>query len=216
MQAGSEVSALLGRMPSAVGYQPTLATEMGALEERITSTHKGSITSVQAVYVPADDYTDPAVATTFAISTRRPRCRGRSRSSASIRPSIRWRRPRAFSIRRSSATSITASRAACKKRCSATRICKTSSRFSASKNSRKTTSASSAARAALQRFFSQPFFVAEQFTGRAGKYVKLADTIASFKEVLDGKLDHLPEQAFYMAGGIDEVKENAEKMGAKV
>ena len=148
MQAGSEVSALMGRMPSAVGYQPTLGTEMGVLEERITSTRKGSITSVQAVYVPADDYTDPAVATTFASSRRDDRALAPDLGARHLsgRRSARLDR-RAFSIRRSSATSTIASLAACKRRCSATKTCKTSSRSSASKSSPKTTKSSVGARA---------------------------------------------------------------------
>ena len=131
-QAGSEVSALLGRIPSAVGYQPTLATEMGVLQERITSTKKGSITSVQAIYVPADDLTDPAPATTFAhLDATTVLSRARSPSSASIRPSIRSTRPRAFSTRRLSATSTTRSRATCSASCRPTSRCRTSSPSSA-------------------------------------------------------------------------------------
>ena len=216
MQAGSEVSALLGRMPSAVGYQPSLATEMGALEERITSTRKGSITSVQAVYVPADDYTDPAVATTFghldattalsrAISERGiyPAVDPLASSSRILDPNIVG--PEHYRVARG--------------------VQETLQRYKDLQDiiailgvdelSDDDKAAVGRARR-LERLFSQPFFVAEQFTGREGKYVKIEDTIAAFAEVLDGKLDHLPEQAFYMAGGIDEVKANAEKMGTKV
>jgi F-type H+-transporting ATPase subunit beta len=216
MQAGSEVSALLGRMPSAVGYQPSLATEMGALEERITSTRKGSITSVQAVYVPADDYTDPAVATTFghldattalsrAISERGiyPAVDPLASSSRILDPNIVG--PEHYRVARG--------------------VQETLQRYKDLQDiiailgvdelSDDDKAAVGRARR-LERLFSQPFFVAEQFTGRPGKYVKIEDTIAAFAEVLDGKLDHLPEQAFYMAGGIDEVKANAEKLGATV
>src|SRR3989440_224197 len=145
-QAGSEVSALLGRMPSAVGYQPTLATEMGQLQERITSTQKGSITSVQAIYVPADDLTDPAPANTFAHLD----------------------------------SSVVVTRA------------------------RK-----------VQRFLSQPNFVAEQFTGTPGEYVKLEDTIRGFREIIEGKHDELPEQAFYMVGPIEGAVEKAKRIGGE-
>ncbi len=216
MQAGSEVSALLGRMPSAVGYQPSLATEMGALEERITSTRQGSITSVQAVYVPADDYTDPAVATTFGhldattalsrgISERGiyPAVDPLASSSRILDPNIVG--PEHYRVARG--------------------VQETLQRYKDLQDiiailgvdelSDDDRAAVGRARR-LERLFSQPFFVAEQFTGREGKYVKLEDTIASFAEVLDGKLDHLPEQSFYMAGGIDEVKANAEKLGATV
>ena len=214
MQAGSEVSALLGRMPSAVGYQPSLATEMGRLEERITSTRKGSITSVQAVYVPADDYTDPAVATTFghldattalsrAISERGiyPAVDPLGSSSRILDPNIVG--PEHYRVARG--------------------VQETLQRYKDLQDiiailgveelSDDDKVIVGRARR-LERLFSQPFFVAEQFTGREGKYVKLEDTIASFAEVLDGKLDTLPEQAFYMVGGIDEVKANAEKMSA--
>jgi F-type H+-transporting ATPase subunit beta len=216
MQAGSEVSALLGRMPSAVGYQPSLGTEMGLLEERITSTRKGSITSVQAVYVPADDYTDPAVATTFghldattALSRQiselgiYPAVDPLASSSRILDPQIVG--PEHYRVARG--------------------VQETLQRYKDLQDiiailgveelSDDDKQIVGRARR-LQRLFSQPFFVAEQFTGRPGAYVKLEDTIGAFAEVLDGKLDHLPEQAFYMAGGIDEVKSNAEKMGTKV
>ena len=216
LQAGSEVSALMGRMPSAVGYQPTLSTDMGALEERITSTRKGSITSVQAVYVPADDYTDPAVATTFAHLDATTAL-SRPISELGIYPAVD---PLASSSRILDPQIIGDDHYAV-----ARGVQETLQRYrdlqdiiailGVEELSEEDKIAVGRARR-IQRFFSQPFFVAEQFTGRAGKYVKLSDTIASFKEVLDGKVDHLPESAFFYAGGIDEVKENADKMGAKV
>ncbi len=214
MQAGSEVSALMGRMPSAVGYQPTLFTEMGALEERITSTHKGSITSVQAVYVPADDYTDPAVATTFGHLDATTAL-SRPISELGIYPAVD---PLASSSRILDPQIIGDDHYRV-----ARGVQETLQRYrdlqdiiailGVEELSEDDKIVVGRARR-MQRLFSQPFFVAEQFTGRPGKYVKLEDTIASFKEVLDGKLDDLPEQAFYMAGGIDEVKANAEKLSA--
>ncbi len=214
MQAGSEVSALMGRMPSAVGYQPTLFTEMGALEERITSTHKGSITSVQAVYVPADDYTDPAVATTFAHLDATTAL-SRQISELGIYPAVD---PLQSSSRILDPQIIGEEHYRV-----ARGVQETLQRYKDLQDiiailgveelSEDDKIVVGRARR-MQRLFSQPFFVAEQFTGRSGKYVKLEDTIASFSEVLDGKLDDLPEQAFYMAGGIDEVKQNAEKLGA--
>ena len=216
MQAGSEVSALLGRMPSAVGYQPSLGTEMGLLEERITSTRKGSITSVQAVYVPADDYTDPAVATTFAHLDATTAL-DRKISELGIYPAV---------DPLSSSSRILDPQIVGDEHYRVARgVQETLQRYKDLQDiiailgveelsDDDKTIVGRARR--LQRLFSQPFFVAEQFTGRSGKYVKIEDTISSFAEVLDGKLDHLPEQAFYMAGGIDEVKEAAEKMGTKV
>jgi len=214
MQAGSEVSALLGRMPSAVGYQPSLGTEMGQLEERITSTRKGSITSVQAVYVPADDYTDPAVATTFGhldattalsrgISERGiyPAVDPLASSSRILDPNIVG--PEHYRVARGVQETLQRYRD----------LQDIIAILGVEELSDDDKVAVGRARR-LERLFSQPFFVAEQFTGRPGKYVKLEDTIASFAEVLDGKLDDLPEQAFYMAGGIDEVKANADKMSA--
>jgi F-type H+/Na+-transporting ATPase subunit beta len=216
MQAGSEVSALLGRMPSAVGYQPSLGTEMGLLEERITSTRKGSITSVQAVYVPADDYTDPAVATTFGHLDATTAL-SRQISELGIYPAVD---PLASSSRILDPQIVGAEHYRV-----ARGVQETLQRYKDLQDiiailgveelSDDDKQVVGRARR-LQRLFSQPFFVAEQFTGRPGAYVKLEDTIAAFAEVLDGKLDHLPEQAFYMAGGIDEVKSNAEKMGTKV
>jgi F-type H+/Na+-transporting ATPase subunit beta len=216
MQAGSEVSALLGRMPSAVGYQPSLGTEMGLLEERITSTRKGSITSVQAVYVPADDYTDPAVATTFGHLDATTAL-SRQISELGIYPAVD---PLASSSRILDPQIVGGEHYRV-----ARGVQETLQRYKDLQDiiailgveelSDDDKQVVGRARR-LQRLFSQPFFVAEQFTGRPGAYVKLEDTIAAFAEVLDGKLDHLPEQAFYMAGGIDEVKSNAEKMGTKV
>jgi len=216
MQAGSEVSALLGRMPSAVGYQPTLASEMGALEERITSTRKGSITSVQAVYVPADDLTDPAVATTFAHLDATT-VLSRSISDKGIYPAVdplastsRLLEPRFVGDEHYQV---------------ARRVQETLQRYKDLQDiiailgveelSEDDKIIVGRARR-LQRFLSQPFHVAEAFTGRAGKYVPLKETIAGFKEMVDGKLDDLPEQAFYMVGNIDEAKEAAEKMKAGV
>jgi F-type H+-transporting ATPase subunit beta len=216
MQAGSEVSALMGRMPSAVGYQPTLATDMGAIEERITSTRKGSITSVQAVYVPADDYTDPAVATTFAHLDATTAL-SRPISELGIYPAVD---PLASSSR------ILDPQIVGEEHYRVARgVQETLQRYKDLQDiiailgveelSEEDKVVVGRARR-IQRFFSQPFFVAEQFTGREGKYVKLSDTIASFKEVLEGKVDHLPEGAFFYVGSIDEVKANAEKMGAAV
>jgi F-type H+/Na+-transporting ATPase subunit beta len=216
MQAGSEVSALLGRMPSAVGYQPSLGTEMGVLEERITSTRKGSITSVQAVYVPADDYTDPAVATTFAHLDATTAL-SRQISELGIYPAVD---PLASASRILDPQIVGGEHYRV-----ARGVQETLQRYKDLQDiiailgveelSDEDKTVVGRARR-LQRLFSQPFFVAEQFTGRPGAYVKLTDTVASFAEVLDGKLDHLPEQAFYMAGAIDEVKANAEKLGVKV
>ena len=216
LQAGSEVSALMGRMPSAVGYQPTLATDLGRLEERITSTRKGSITSVQAVYVPADDYTDPAVATTFGHLDATTAL-SRPISELGIYPAVD---PLASSSR------ILDPQIVGQEHYDVARgVQETLQRYrdlqdiiailGVEELSDDDKVAVGRARR-IQRLFSQPFFVAEQFTGRSGKYVKIADTIASFKEVLDGKVDDLPEQAFFYAGSIDEVKETAEKMGAAV
>ncbi len=214
MQAGSEVSAMMGRMPSAVGYQPTLFTEMGLLEERITSTHKGSITSVQAVYVPADDYTDPAVATTFAHLDATTAL-SRSISELGIYPAV--------DPLQSSSRILDPQIIGDEHYRVARGVQETLQRYKDLQDiiailgveelSEDDKVIVGRARR-MQRLFSQPFFVAEQFTGREGKYVKLEDTIASFSEVLDGKLDDLPEQAFYMAGGLDEVKANTEKIGA--
>src|SRR5467141_2585113 len=213
VQAGSEVSALLGRMPSAVGYQPTLSTEMGALQERITSTKRGSITSVQAIYVPADDLTDPAPATTFThldattVLSRRiselgiyPAVDPLDSTSRILDPHVVGEEH--YNLARA--------------------VQKVLQRYKdlqdiiailgideLSEDDKLTV-----ARARkIQRFLSQPFFVAEPFTGTPGRYVKLEDTIRSFNQIMDGKCDHIPEQAFYMVGTIDEVFQRAEKMG---
>jgi len=216
LQAGSEVSALMGRMPSAVGYQPTLSTDMGLLEERITSTNKGSITSVQAVYVPADDYTDPAVAVTFAHLDATTAL-SRPISELGIYPAVD---PLASTSR------ILDPQIVGQEHYNVARgVQETLQRYKDLQDiiailgveelSEEDKVVVGRARR-MQRMFSQPFFVAEQFTGTPGKYVKLSDTIASFKEILDGKVDNLPEQAFFYKGGIDEVKAAAEKLGATV
>ncbi len=211
-QAGSEVSALLGRMPSAVGYQPTLATEMGELQERITSTKQGSITSVQAIYVPADDLTDPAPATTFAhldattVLSRQiaelgiyPAVDPLDSTSRILDPHILGEEH--YGIARE--------------------IQRTLQRYKDLQDiiailgmdelSEEDKIAVARARK-VQRFLSQPFHVAEAFTGTPGKYVPLKDTVAGFKELIEGNVDHLPEQAFYMVGNLDEVLEKAEKL----
>jgi F-type H+-transporting ATPase subunit beta len=212
--AGMEVSALLGRMPSAVGYQPTLASEMGNLEERITSTDKGSITSIQAIYVPADDYTDPGVATTFSHLDATTNL-SRQIAELGIYPAVD---PLASSSR------ILDPRVIGEEHYRVARNVKEIlQRYKdlqdiiailgideLSEDDKVTV-----ARARkIQRFFSQPFHVAEQFTGRPGVYVTLEDTVKGFKRIVSGELDHVPEQAFYMAGGIEEVVKNAEKMAA--
>jgi F-type H+-transporting ATPase subunit beta len=211
-QAGSEVSALLGRMPSAVGYQPNLATEMGELQERITSTKRGSITSVQAIYVPADDYTDPAPATTFAHLDATTQL-SRAISELGIYPAVD---PLASTSRILDPNIVGQEHYDV-----AQRVKQTLQRYKdlqdiiailgideLSDEDKQTV-----ARARrIQRFLSQPFHVAEQFTGRPGKYVKLEDTVRSFKEIVEGKHDQLPEQAFYMQGTIDDVLEAAEKL----
>ena len=211
-QAGSEVSALLGRIPSAVGYQPTLATEMGNLQERITSTKKGSITSVQAIYVPADDLTDPAPATTFShldattVLNRRiselgiyPAVDPLDSTSRILDPQIVGEEH--YNVARG--------------------VQKVLQRYKDLQDiiailgmdelSEEDKQVVTRARK-IQRFLSQPFFVAEVFTGSPGKYVKVSDTISGFKEILEGQLDDLPEQAFYMVGNIDEAKEKAKKL----
>ena len=211
-QAGSEVSALLGRMPSAVGYQPTLLTEMGALQERITSTSKGSITSVQAIYVPADDYTDPAPATTFAHLDATTNL-SRSIVELGIYPAVD---PLASTSR------ILDPRVIGDEHYSTARAVKeVLQRYKDLQDiiailgidelSEEDKLSVSRARK-IQKFLSQPFFVAEQFTGLKGKYVPIADTVRSFREIVDGKHDDVPEQAFYMVGTIEEALANAEKM----
>ncbi len=214
-QAGSEVSALLGRIPAAVGYQPTLSTEMGELQERITSTTKGSITSVQAIFVPADDLTDPAPATTFAhldattVLSRQiaelgiyPAVDPLDSTSRILDPQVVGaehydvaRRVQGILQRYKELQDIIAI-------------------LGMDELSEEDKLAVARARK-IQRFLSQPFFVAEVFTGKQGRYVKLADTIRGFKEIAEGKHDELPESAFYMVGGIDEVVENAKRMAAE-
>lgn len=210
-QAGSEVSALLGRMPSAVGYQPTLATEMGALQERITSTRKGSITSVQAVYVPADDLTDPAPATTFSHLDAKV-VLSRDIASMGIYPAVD---PLDSSSRILSADVVgkehyevaRAVQSILQKYKDLQDIIAILGMDELSDEDKLTV-----ARARkIQNFLSQPFHVAEQFTGMAGKYVPVAETIRGFREILDGKHDDLPESAFLFAGTIDEVVEKAKK-----
>ncbi len=211
-QAGSEVSALLGRMPSAVGYQPNLATEMGEMQERITSTKKGSITSVQAIYVPADDYTDPAPATTFAHLDATTNL-SRDIAALGIYPAVD---PLASTSRILDPRIIGDDHYT-----TAQRVKQTLQRYKDLQDiiailgidelSEEDKLSVSRARK-IQRFLSQPFHVAEQFTGFKGKYVKLAESIKGFKEICDGKHDDLPEQAFYMKGTIDEVLEAAAKM----
>jgi F-type H+-transporting ATPase subunit beta len=211
-QAGSEVSALLGRMPSAVGYQPNLATEMGELQERITSTKKGSITSVQAIYVPADDLTDPAPAAAFAhldattVLSRQivelgiyPAVDPLASTSKILTPRIVGEEH--YAVAR-------AVQAVLQKYKDLQDIIAILGIDELSEDDKVTV-----ARARkMQKFFSQPFFVASQFTGREGRYVKIADTIKGFKEIVDGKCDDMPEQAFYMIGTIEEAREEAEKL----
>jgi len=211
-QAGSEVSALLGRMPSAVGYQPTLATEMGELQERITSTKKGSITSVQAVYVPADDYTDPAPATTFAHLDATTNL-SRELSALGIYPAVdplastsRLMDPRVLGERHyNTAMRVKAILQKYKELQDIIAILGMDELSDEDKlvvaRARK-----------IQRFLSQPFAVAEAFTGMQGKYVKLEENIRGFAEICEGKWDHLPEQAFYMVGTIEEAAAKAEKL----
>jgi F-type H+-transporting ATPase subunit beta len=211
-QAGSEVSALLGRMPSAVGYQPTLATEMGDLQERITSTRNGSITSVQAIYVPADDITDPAPATAFAHLDATV-VLSRAITELGIYPAVD---PLASSSRILDPQFIGARHYK-----AATDVQKILQRYKElqdiiailgmdelSEDDKKIVGRARR----IQRFMSQPFAVAEQFTGIAGKYVKLEETISSFERLVAGEFDNLPEQAFFMAGGIDDVVANAKKL----
>jgi F-type H+/Na+-transporting ATPase subunit beta len=211
-QAGSEVSALLGRMPSAVGYQPNLATEMGELQERITSTRKGSITSIQAIYVPADDYTDPAPATAFAHLDATTNLE-RSIAEMGIYPAVD---PLASTSR------ILDPRIIGEEHYRVARwVQNILQRYrdlqdiiailgidELSEDDKLTVGRARR----IQKFLSQPFFVAEQFTGFPGKYVSVEETIRGFREICEGKHDHIPEQAFYMVGGIDEVLEKAEQM----
>jgi F-type H+-transporting ATPase subunit beta len=209
-QAGSEVSALLGRMPSAVGYQPNLATEMGELQERITSTQKGSITSVQAIYVPADDYTDPAPATAFAHLDATTNL-SRDIAALGIYPAVD---PLASTSRILDPNIIGADHYE-----TAQMVKGILQRYKDLQDiiailgidelSDEDKLSVSRARK-IQKFLSQPFFVAEQFTGIKGKYVKVEDTIRGFREIAEGKHDAVPEQAFYMQGTIEEVLEKSE------
>ncbi len=214
--AGSEVSALLGRMPSAVGYQPTLATEMGQLQERITTTRRGSITSVQAIYVPADDITDPAVATSFShldattVLSRAIVEQGIYPAVDPLASTSRLLDPRFLGddhyttarkvqeiLQRYKGLQDIIAILGIEELSDSDRIVVNRARR-------------------IQKFLSQAFFVGEQFTGRPGCYVKLQDTVKGFKELVDGHLDHLPEQAFYMVGDLKEALDNAEKMGVEV
>lgn len=214
VQAGSEVSALLGRMPSAVGYQPTLATDMGDLQERITSTKEGSITSIQAVYVPADDFTDPAPATTFAhLDGTTALSRGLAAkgiypavdpldsTSTMLQPAI---------VGENHYNTARAVQATLQRYKELQDIIAILGLDELSEDDRLTV-----ARARkLERFLSQPFFVAEVFTGSPGKYVKLEDTLKGFNMILSGELDALPEQAFYLVGDINEAIAKGEKLMA--
>jgi F-type H+-transporting ATPase subunit beta len=213
-QAGAEVSALLGRIPSAVGYQPTLATEMGAMQERITSTKQGSITSVQAVYVPADDYTDPAPATTFThldATTNLDRDIAAMAIFPAVHPLTSTSRildPQVVGEDHyKTARDVQALLQRYKELQDIIAILGMDELSEEDKlvvaRSRR-----------IQRFLSQPFFVAEQFTGLQGKYVDIKDTVKGFREILDGKHDKLPEQAFYMVGTIEEAQEKAKKLQA--
>jgi F-type H+-transporting ATPase subunit beta len=214
-QAGSEVSALLGRIPSAVGYQPTLATDMGALQERITTTTKGSITSVQAIYVPADDLTDPAPATSFAhLDATTVLSRGIAEKG--IYPAVD---PLDSTSRMLSPLVVGEEHYQV-----ARRVQQVLQRYKALQDiiailgmdelSEEDKIAVARARK-IERFLSQPFFVAEVFTGSPGKFVDLADTIRGFKGLCEGQYDHLPEAAFYMVGTIDEAVEKAKKLAAE-
>jgi F-type H+-transporting ATPase subunit beta len=214
VQAGSEVSALLGRMPSAVGYQPNLATELGELEERITSTKKGSITSVQAIYVPADDFTDPAPATTFShldASTNLSRALTEMGIYPAVDPLSSYSRildPRVIGEEHYRV---------------ARRVKEVLQRYKDLQDiiailgieelSDEDKLVVARARK-IQRFLSQPFHVAEEFTGRPGAYVPIGETVHGFKEIVEGLHDDKPEQAFYMTGSIDEVVERAEELQA--
>ncbi len=213
-QAGSEISALLGRIPSAVGYQPTLATEMGALQERITSTQKGSITSVQAVYVPADDFTDPAPANTFAHLDSTVNL-NRSLAEIGIYPAV---------DPLDSASTVLDPQVVGSEHYEVARgVQNVLQKYKdlqdiiaiLGMDELSDEDKMLVARARkIQKFLSQPFHVAEQFTGMKGRYVKIEDTIRSFKEILEGKYDHIDEQSFYMKGGIDEVLEDYKSKSA--
>ena len=212
-QAGSEVSALLGRIPSAVGYQPTLATDMGALQERITTTNKGSITSVQAIYVPADDLTDPGSRNLLRASWMRRRFfRARLPSSASILPSIRWIPPAAFSIRALWAQEHYDVARSVQKVLQTYKSLQDIIAILGMDELSEEDKLTVARARKIQRFLSQPFHVAEVFTGSPGVFVKLEDTIKGFKGIVAGEYDHLPESAFYMVGTIEEAIAKAQKM----
>lgn len=215
LQAGSEVSSLLGRMPSAVGYQPTLATDMGQLQERITSTNKGSITSVQAVYVPADDYTDPAPATTFAHLDATTEL-SRAIAEKGIYPAV--------DPLTSSSTILEPGVVGEEHYRVARKVQSTLQRYKELQDiiailgmdelSEEDKLTVARARK-IERFLSQPFHVAETFTGTPGVYVKLQDSIKAFGMLVDGQLDHLPEQAFYMVGTVEEAQAKADKLAAE-
>jgi F-type H+-transporting ATPase subunit beta len=214
-QAGAEVSALLGRIPSAVGYQPTLSTDMGALQERITSTNKGSITSVQAVYVPADDLTDPAPATSFAHLDATT-VLNRAISELGIYPAVdpldstsRVLEPRV--VGQEHYDTARAVQATLQKYKSLQDIIAILGMDELSEEDKLTVSRARK----IQRFLSQPFHVAEVFTGIPGAFVQIEDTIKSFKAVVNGEYDHLPEAAFYMVGGIDQAVEKAKKLAGE-
>ena len=213
-QAGSEVSALLGRMPSAVGYQPNLATEMGELQERITSTKRGSITSVQAIYVPADDLTDPAPATTFAhldattVLSRPLTAIGIYPAVDPLQSTSRILDPHIVGQEHYDVAQGV--KRILQRYTDLQDIIAILGIEELSEEDKLTVSRARK----VQKFLSQPFFVAQQFTGMAGRYVKIADTVRSFKEIIGGKHDDIPEQAFYMKGGIEEVLQAAEAMKA--
>jgi F-type H+-transporting ATPase subunit beta len=214
-QAGSEVSALLGRMPSAVGYQPTLGTEMGELQERITSTKRGSITSVQAIYVPADDLTDPAPATTFAHLDATT-VLSRQIAELGIYPAVdpldstsRILDPNVIGIEH-----YTVAREVQKILQRYKELQDIIAILGMEELSDEDKLIVLRARR-IQRLISQPFHVAEQFTGAPGKYVKLEDTIKVFKLLINGELDELPEQAFYMVGGLDDIHDKSEKLKSR-
>jgi F-type H+-transporting ATPase subunit beta len=215
VQAGSEVSALLGRMPSAVGYQPTLETEMGGLQERITSTSRGSVTSIQAIYVPADDLTDPAPASVFAHLNATTTL-SRAISEKGIYPAV--------DPLDSTSTILKPDVVGEEHYETATRVQEVLQRYKElqdiiailgidelSDEDRQTVNRARK----IERFLSQPFFVAEAFTGRSGKYVPVEETVRGFKEMVDGKHDEIPERAFYMQGTIDEVVEAARGEGTE-
>jgi F-type H+-transporting ATPase subunit beta len=214
-QAGSEVSALLGRMPSAVGYQPTLGTDMGELQERICSTKNGSITAVECIYVPADDLTDPAPATTFAhldgtvVLSRQVAELGIYPAVDPLDSTSRILDPRVlgedhYKVARSVQLVLQRYKD----------LQDIIAILGMDELSEEDKLVVTRARK-IQRFLSQPFFVAQEFTGTPGKYVKIQDTVAGFKEIVEGKLDHLPEQAFYMVGDLSEVKVKAEKLASQ-